>query len=91
VKLARKKGQFIKLEDLGKLTPHSLKDTASVEVFYAESLSLVSFLIQKFGKDDFSDFCSYLNKFNNLDKALQHAYDFNDLQELSEAWERYLK
>ena len=91
VKQARRRGSFIKLEDLGKLNPLSMQDIQLVELFYAESLSVVNFLVEKYGKDNFSDFCRDLNKFNNLDKAIQHAYDFNDLRELSDAWGRYLK
>ena len=91
VKQARKRGSFIRLEELGKLNPHSMQDKQLVELFYAESLSVVNFLVEKYGKDNFSDFCRDLNKFNNLDKAIQHAYDFNDLRELSDAWGRYLK
>jgi hypothetical protein len=91
VKQAKKENKFIGFKDLSKLDPHSIKDTVSVEIFYAESLSIVNFLVQRFGKDQFSEFCQALNKFNDLDKALAHAYDFRNAQELDEAWERYLR
>ena len=68
-----------------------MQDHGLVNLFYAESLSAVNFLIQKFGKDDFSDFCRALRKFNNLDKAIQHTYDLNDIGELNDAWEKSLK
>ena len=91
VKDALKKEELIALTQLSKINPLFLTDKREVDLFYAESLNLVDYLITEFGKDSFVSFCQALRDKKNLDAALRSAYSFEDLEELDEAWQKYLK
>jgi hypothetical protein len=64
--------------------------TESVKLFYAESYSLVKYLVAEFGKDAFVSFCRSLRDNRNLMIALSRAYSFKNLNEFEEAWKRYI-
>jgi len=91
VKDAIKKGEFIGLDSLSNINPHTITDTNKVNLFYAESVSMVDFLIKKFGQDSFIYFCQQLRDKKDFSKALASAYPFKDIQELNESWLHYLK
>ncbi|MBU0549641.1 MAG: hypothetical protein KJ838_04940 [Candidatus Omnitrophica bacterium] len=59
-------------------------------VFYAQSFGLVYFLVDKFGRDDFADFCFSLRKGRSLEKSLYFAYNIRGLDELEDEWRRNL-
>jgi len=91
VKQALAKDTFISLSDLCKINPLSLGDEKAVDLFYAEALSLIDYLIKKFGQDSFVSFCQGLRDKKNLDAAIRYAYGFADLEDLNEAWQKSLK
>ncbi len=57
----------------------------SVSLFYGESWSIVSFLIDKFGPDKFAQLFAVLREGKTTDEALQRVYGF-DQDGLENAW-----
>lgn len=90
VREAIKKGSFINLEEISRINLMSMLDRASVDLFYAEVLSLIDYLMKEFGKDNFVQFCQKLRDYRSLNRALASSYGFRDIPELQEAWQRYL-
>jgi hypothetical protein len=91
VKEALKTDTFIELKDLSSLNPQEIQDEERVNLFYAEAISIIDYLIKEFGKDNFVFFCQQLRDKGNLEKALAYTYPFYNLEELGYAWEKYLK
>jgi len=91
VKQALLGGYFIQLLDLGKINPQRLKDEKQVELFYAEAVQVLDYLLGKFGREKFVYFCQILRDEKDLDKALRQSYGFESLSRLSESWEKFLR
>lgn len=91
VKEAIGKGSFFNLEQLSHLNPQSMQDTEQVNLFYAEALSVVDYLIKEFGKDNFVLFCQKLRDNKNLENAMRYSYPFKDVQSLDRQWQDYLR
>jgi hypothetical protein len=91
VRKAINKGNFISLEGLAGFNPYSSASNESVQLFYAESFSVIDFLIKEFGRDKFVLFCQNLRDKKNLDRAIASSYPFSNIRELNDAWQRYLK
>ena len=85
-----KQGNFIDLDSLSRLDISSQKDKEKVELFYAESYSLVRYLIAVYGKDKFVFFCQNLRDKRNITRALVSAYSFKDLQDFENSWKEYI-
>jgi len=90
VREAIKKNNFMTLERLGSFNVTSTMDNDTAELFYAESFSIVDFLIKEFGRDSFVLFCQNLRDKNNLERAVASVYPFSNVKELEQGWERYL-
>lgn len=58
---------------------------ASVSLFYGQSWSLVSFLIDEFGSDKFPELFAVLREGTTVDEALERVYGF-DQDGLDNAW-----
>jgi len=87
VKAAIQNKTFIPIDELTKKVLSSSSDRSVVEIFYAEAGSLVYYLITKFGKYRFVDFCRALKEGDGLDKALSSTYSkFNNAKELEQDW-----
>ena len=83
---------FIPLDQLmGQGGRMGLRDIISPGAFYAESLSLVDFLLSEYGKEKFVDYCRELkdNKKNWLDSLLSN-YDFKDISDMNDKWINFL-
>jgi hypothetical protein len=91
VKEAIKDGSFINLQRLSTLNPQFMSDSKSVHLFYAESLSIVDYLIKKFGSDAFVTFCQALRDKKDFASALSSSYNFSNVRELDEAWLKYIE
>ncbi len=91
VKEAIRNNSFMDLEKLSNLNPRSMPDEQSVNLFYAQSLSIVDFLIKEFGSDNFVLFCQGLRDKRDLERALAYAYPFRDLKDFNRAWQNYIK
>jgi len=62
-----------------------LKGKEFVDIYYLQAYSLIDFLINEYGTDNFTIFCRQLRDGKNIDAALSNAYtnkilDLNDLQ-----------
>ncbi len=90
-KKAIKDNSFMNLEALSNFNPYLAADEASVALFYFESLSVVDFLINRFGSERFVLFCQVLRDKKDLSSALVYSYSFRDIRDLDRAWQEYLK
>jgi hypothetical protein len=91
VEKAAKDNTLISLGALSNFNPYLNTDEARVALFYLESLSIVDFLINRFGSEKFVFFCQVLRDKKNLPKALVYAYSLQDIQELDRAWQGQIK
>jgi hypothetical protein len=92
VQEALKNGQFISLNQLTdmRLYSHSPKET--VELFYAESASVVYFLISQLGEGYFHRLCRELKEGTPFAEALSKVYpQIPNMDELNKRWTRYVK
>ena len=90
IKEAINEGGFINLRELSAVNPQLMDNPQLAGLFYAESFSAVDFLIKEFGRDKFVLFCQNLRDKKNLERALVSTYSFSNIQELNDAWVRYL-
>ena len=63
-----------------------------VNTYYLQSVSLVGFLIERYGSGDFAEFCRQLRNGRSLDDALRLTYPthIQDINELENKWREYL-
>ena len=63
-----------------------------VRTYYLQSVSLVGFLIERYGSVDFAEFCRQLREGKSMDDALRAAYpaQITSISELEEKWRAYL-
>ncbi|MDD5465890.1 MAG: peptidase MA family metallohydrolase [Candidatus Omnitrophica bacterium] len=85
-----RQGNFISLDELSRTEVSGSRDRAKVELFYAESYSLVKYLISEFGRDRFVFFCQSLRDDKNLARALSKAYSFAGMEDFENAWKTYI-
>jgi len=64
-----------------------------LNTYYIQSVSLVGFLIQKYGSDSFAEFCRSLRDGKPVEQALTSAYPnhIHSLEEFEENWRKYLE
>jgi hypothetical protein len=64
-----------------------------INTYYIESVSLVGFLIEKYGSSAFADFCRELRDGKNVEEALRSAYPahIRNLREFEDRWREYLE
>jgi hypothetical protein len=91
IKKAIDKEKFIPLNKLTEIKDLTSLDKDTVDLFYNESVSIVYFLISHHGRYNFMTFCRALRDGKDLDRAVNISYSrFNNVQELNDAWYRYL-
>ncbi|HBR15351.1 MAG TPA: hypothetical protein DD723_07400 [Candidatus Omnitrophica bacterium] len=92
VKEAMKEKKFMPLNDLTHVRLDSRTHTDLVNLFYAESASIVYFLMTEFGQYRFVRFCERLKKGYGFESALAYVYvRFKTIESLNKEWERYLE
>lgn len=91
VREAIKNNLFMDLGQLNSFNPHSALNPAEVNIFYAESLSIIDYLVKEFGSERFVLFCQILRDKKDLQGALTGAYSFKDIQDFNRAWQEYFK
>jgi hypothetical protein len=64
-----------------------------VATYYIEAVSLVGFLIEKFGKNEFTNFCRSLRDGNNWEEALTTVYSthIHNLNDFDDQWKEYIE
>ena len=87
-----KEERKFRLHDLTQIDIRNVKIELAVKLFYVQSVSVVDFLISKYGADDFIAFCRQLRDEKTLDEALQFTYPdtVRNLNELEEQWLKYI-
>lgn len=89
---AIKEEKIIELEQLTPQTLYQRKEEKIVDLFYAQSASVVYYLIKECGLYRFSNFCRLLKEGVPFQEALYRAYSrFKTLAELNRAWVEYLQ
>ena len=90
VKDAFEKNRGIPLKDLSVFKPDRAGDQDWVVLFYAESLTIIDYLLNEFGVDKFVLFCQNLRDKRDLGKALEYTYNFSNIGELEQSWIKYI-
>lgn len=92
VKEAIEKGQFIPLSKLTDMQLYKDADQSLVDLFYAESASIVYFLITQLGEQRFYSLCRELKDNTPFTTALSRVYvRIKDLDALNKMWVDHLK
>ncbi len=89
---AMDKNIFLSLDELTRL--NLMKDTErnTVDLFYAESASIVYYMITELGQYRFVNFCKQLKEGKNFEQSLCDAYTrFKNIDDLNRSWVNYLK
>jgi hypothetical protein len=92
IKQVEASGQIIPLAILAGMDIVNEKDTAKVSLFYAQSLSLVLFMLEKHGRDAFRRLLRELRDGKDFEQALQTAYPlvFPSVNDLEKRWKAFL-
>ena len=64
-----------------------------ITVYYIQAVSLVGFLIEKFGKNEFTNFCRSLRDGKSLEEALTSVYSIHlrSLADFEDQWRKYIE
>jgi hypothetical protein len=64
-----------------------------LNTYYLQAVSLVGFLIEKYGSADFADFCRSLRDGKTVEQALTSVYPnyIHSLEDFEENWRKYLQ
>jgi len=86
------KNKLLPLKSLTEMDVRRVAEGAQAQDFYIQAASLVSFLIERFGVDNFTNFCRQLRDGKSLDEALRFAYagSLGSLDELERKWLKYV-
>lgn len=90
------KKRLLPIRDLVVVTSFRLRhemSTRAVREFYVQSLSLVDFMIEKYGSTRFEKFCRQLKMGKRLDGALKSTYpsSLKTLENLQKRWHQFLR
>jgi hypothetical protein len=91
VRFTLKNKSFLSLSELNLISLNSNSSQQLVQQFYAESASIVYYMIQELGEQRFVFFCKKLEDGTPFESALHSIYiRFNDLKDLNKSWVNYL-
>jgi hypothetical protein len=64
-----------------------------ISSYYLQSVSIVDFLIDRYGSDNFAHFCRELRDGKTIEEALGFAYPshIRNIKELEDRWREYLE
>lgn len=88
-----KEGKYFNLPELIKADVLKTRDAALIDLWYAESFSIIEYMITQLGRERFNDFCLNIKKYNDVEKALIITYGtrFKTLDDFQKQWLKYLK
>ena len=90
IKAALKNKDFIPLDELARFDLSGQSNAGGrVNLFYAESVNLLEFLIKKFGQDSFIEFCRQLRDKHDFQSSLAAVYPYSTLEELGQEWQKH--
>jgi uncharacterized protein (DUF2164 family) len=92
VKQLLSNNQLLSMQELSSIkSAQDINNKDSAEVFYSQSVSIVYFLISKYGATSFARLCKNLKE-KGFNRALESAYyNIKDTDDLYKEWVRYLK
>lgn len=81
-----------KFDDLMTLDIRTVDFAPSVELFYVQAMSIIDFLISRFGADQFIFFCRQLRDGKTINEALRFAYptQIRNTQQMEEKWKEFV-
>ncbi|MCD4779342.1 MAG: hypothetical protein K8S27_02175 [Candidatus Omnitrophica bacterium] len=83
---------FIPLTDLSQVHLNRFTSKDTVKLFYAESASIVSFMINKGGKHKFVRFCRKLKDGDPFEWVFEKVYlQYRSIERLNKSWVKYLQ
>ena len=84
--------KYYPIRDLTAMDIRNSKDEGAVQFFYMESVTVVEFLIKRYGAQSFTEFCRQLRDGKSLDEALTFTYSasMRNLEELQSQWIKYV-
>lgn len=92
VRKAMAEGTFKSLDELSLMPPTYGTSRDMVDLFYAESASIVNFMIGELGRQRFIRLCRKLKKGGPFEWAVDSVYArFKTVDDLNKAWVRYLE
>lgn len=92
VRQAMRDGSFMDLMQLTNLRLYSNTPQETIELFYAESASVVYFMITELGDYRFVNLCKRLKDGESFENALLGAYvRFDSIEDLNKVWLQYLQ
>ena len=67
-------------------------DSNLVNVYYVQAVSLIDFLVTKYGGSRFTSFCRQLRDGKNMEDSLRFAYPtaIRNIEELERKWKIYI-
>lgn len=88
-----RQGTYFPVDILTEVDISKEKKLEVIHLWYVESMSLVTYLIDVYGRGNFYIFCKNLKEGMELNKALENAYSPNmrGLAELTGRWLNYIK
>lgn len=91
VRQAIKDGKFMSLNDMTAIELSGRMSTEKVQIFYAESASIVNYIIDELGQQRFINLCRKLPDGDPFEWVFSSVYvRFKDLDALNKAWVDYL-
>lgn len=91
IKKALRGKMFIPLGKLVKIEGSYLaKNPQEVSIFYAESIGIIDYLLEKHGKFNFRSFLREIKEGSDLEKAIKWAFGYDSIEELNKEWVEYL-
>jgi|CXWL01.1.fsa_nt_gi hypothetical protein len=92
VKESLENGQFIPLTQLTDMRLYTNSDSKVVELFYAESASVVNFMFNELGRARFNRLCVELKEQTSFETALTKIYMYiSNMDALNKKWVTFLK
>jgi hypothetical protein len=85
-------GQYISLDKLMRMDVKQVVASGQAGNFYAQSMSMVGFMIKKHGSERFRTFCGQIRDGKKLDDSLRFAYpeSIRNIGDLEIAWKKYV-
>jgi hypothetical protein len=77
------KGAYIPLDKLSNMNNYASMDPY---IFYSQSASVVDFLLDRYGRNNFVNFCRELRDNNSWQAALKKVYKIESLDDLQRRW-----
>ena len=85
-------GKYYPMKLMSSLDIRYSTDEKNVNYFYMQSVTLVDFLIRRYGTQSFTEFCRHLRDGKTLEEALRDAYwgSIGSLEEFEAKWKKYV-